>query len=832
MHQRTVAIHPLSTGRARRARVLLAVFTLGAVAWLALFAAGRLPALADAPAQGPVRLTVVGGNGGGLYQPGASVRIEPQRMPDMRVFDRWVSPADAVTWGGADIAHLSFTMPDRDMTVTATWQAAPLWSLEPIAVAGGTIYRQAPSHFHAQPGGVLVLLHDAGSGADFWRQSTEARLFERAAVAHGQGLLVLESSDRGRGRWDTTSTGFDANPDLRRLLDAIRAAGFSGLPLVLVGLGQGGDFAALAAHSMAPMSSVHPVATVLIGAAGDSVPMVNAFPTLFLLAERDASSLNDRIRARHAALAAAGVKTELLTLPPWPMFPLRFWRIGGYTMQDSRDVYKALLNAGILDANAWVTTDPSGLREPGLPEDLQRSWPFVVEQLTVGWAGHGFSSHATEAILQFAFGNWGLPVPLPTPTPTRRAYAASVTVTRGSVGRSEFSGEAGGLFADRDLVHIWADPDPAAQVFDHWAGDAGTLADARARHTMFMVEQPSYHLTAVFRAAPAWQPAQRQLDGRQVFFHAPPNPVGLIFFFHGAGGSSAGWTAPRNVENTQMLRDAAARGYAIAITESGDRQARQWSGVEPPAANDDMQHVARFQAQLVAEGAIPAGLPVFGVGMSNGGGFVSRVADALGWQGAAVYAAACRPALAETTRVPLAWRLAEQDRRISNQDAHACHMRLKARGIDTDLRVHAPSPVYPERFVRGPGVTRAESRAIYAALKTARLLDRLDFQVLPPSDSDWPLAIEGLPNAASAVIGEQLGVCWAEHQFFSDFDHLTLDFFDRQRGGVATATPEPTATGTPATTSPTPTGTPEPVTPTKLPRPMGWVLLPVAHTGR
>jgi dienelactone hydrolase len=823
MTHQTTAVRAPASARTRRGRILLAVIAIGAAIWFATTAARHLSVRAEAPAQDPVRLTVVGGNGGGNYQPGDTVRIEPQRMPDMRVFDRWQSPADAVRWSGAaDIAHLSFTMPDRDTTVTATWKAAPLWSLEPVAVSGTTVYRQAPDFYYTQRGGVLVLLHDAGSGADFWRQSTEARLFERAAVAHGHGLLVLESSDRATGRWDISSAGFDTNPDLRRLIDAIHAAEFSGLPLVLVGIGQGGDFAALAARAMAPLSSVHPVATVLVGAAGDAVPVAGAMQTLFVVAERDDAALNERIHARQAALTAAGVKAEILTLPPWPMFPLRFWRIDGYTAQDSREAYKVLLNVGALDATGWVSADPSGMPEPGLPEDLKRTWPFVREQLTVGWAGHGFSSHATEAILRFAMNRWGLPIPLPTASPTRLAYAAYVTVTNGSAGRSEYTGWDGGMYADRDVVHIWADPDPAGQVFDHWTGDADTLADARARHTTFMIRRSFYKLTAVYRPAPEWQPAERQMDGRQVFFHAPPNPVGLIFFFHGAGGSSAGWTAPRNVENTQLLRDAVMRGYAIAVTESGDRQGKQWSPAEP-AANEDMQHVARLHAQLLAEGAIPAGLPVFGVGMSNGGGFVSRVADALGWQGAAVYAAACRPALAETTTVPLAWRLAEQDRRVSNQDAHACHMRLKARGVDTDLRVNGPSPVYPDRFLRGPGVTGAESRAVYAALKTARLLDRLDFQVLPPSEAGWPVAIEGLPNAPLAVISEQLAVCWAEHQFFSDFDHLTLDFFDRQRGAESTATPSPTTTRTP--TTPT-------ATETKLPRSVGWVVLPVGYSGR
>ncbi len=318
------------------------------------------------------------------------------------------------------------------------------------------------------------------------------------------------------------------------------------------------------------------------------------------------------------------------------------------------------------------------------------------------------------------------------------------------------------------MVHIWADPDPAGQVFDRWTGTTGYLADPLARHTTLQVTDVGCcDLTATYRAAPVWQPAAREIEGRQVYFHAPPEPVGLVFFFHGAGGSSAGWIGPQNVEQWSLLRDAVARGYAVAVTESEDRQARQWSPVEPPAANPDIQHVARLQALLVDSGQLSAGLPTFGVGMSNGGAFVSRVADALGWRGAAVYAAACRARIADTTTVPLVWLLAENDRRVSNQDAYACHQRLAERGIDTELHVNGPSPVYPERFWRLPAVSAADSRRAYDALRGARLLDRLDFQLLPPFETSQ--VAEAALTAAGTVpvnlAGEQLDVTYGEHRF-------------------------------------------------------------------
>lgn len=788
-------------------------------------AAVRDPLSPHALAQPPVRLTVVGGSGAGAFQRGAAVHVEPFRVSDQRVFRRWEGdlPA-AVRAADRGRAHLAFAMPDHDVTVTATFAAAPLWALDPVPVEGSTVHVLAPRRVGAVTAGTLVLLHDAGEGAASWRASAEAWALVRQAAARGHGLVVVESTDRAAGRWDTAHADLGANPDLRRVRAGLHAAGIAG-PLVFLGIGQGGDFAALAAHAFMPLSSVWARAAVLVGSAGDASPAAEALPTLFVLSARDDAALNAAAEARRAGLVAAGVTAEIETLEPWPIFPRSFWPCAGFTAQDSVDVFKAVQTAGLVDPDGWVARDPAAGSPPALPADLDRAWPCVAERLTSGWAGHGLSARAAEAVLDFAERQWPAPLPGPTPEPTRMAYAAQVSVVNGSRGKSEQFGTTE-RYGDRDVVHIWADPDPEGQVFDRWAGDADRLADARARHTTFMVTTGRLVFTATYRAAPAWRPAERAVDGRQVFFHAPPDPVGLIFFFHGAGGGAAGWVAPRNLEQRRMLRDAVARGYAVAISESGDRQARQWSP-DPPEANDDVRHIRRLHDLLVAEGAVGADAPVFGVGMSNGGGFVSRVADALGWRAAAVYAAACRPALAETTTVPLAWRLAENDRRVSNLDAFACHARLKARGIDTELSVNAPSPVYPERFAAAPGATRAESRAVHDALRAARLLDRLDFQVLPPSESDWAAAIAAAaPGIGPAVVGEQLDVCWTEHQLYSDADHLTLDFFDRQRSALPpTVSPPPTGTATAqGTPSSPPTATPSPA-------PMWQVALPVAHTG-
>ena len=777
---------------------------------ITLLAPGLLVACRPLPAaraQATHHVTVIEGSGGGDYAPGDTVRIEPYRMPDTKVFDRWQGQVVE----GADLrrAHTSFTMPSHDVHFQAVWRQAPLWAWEPVpgfdSVAAMHPPR-LPSSMQGRPP-ILVLLHDAGQDMLYWRQSSEARLFARAAATRGMGLLAVQSTDP-QGRWELSPADVQGNPDLVRLLGAIHADDFVG-PLVFVGVGEGAAFAELAGRAFAPLSSVQASAAILVGSVGSAADQGAGLSRLWLLADKEDAAVKAEVR-RRLSLLGHGTFDNLVQQTPWPMFPRRFWRVGGMTAGESVQFHQSLVAAGVLDGRGWVLGDPATLDVSLLPEALRPQAPDLVEQLNAGWSGHGFNSHAAERMLDFAWGHGSVAESVPTPEPTRRAYAGHVTVSGGAAGKGDFDG-SDAWYTDRDRVHLWAEPDPPGLIFDHWRSENPSLADPRSRHTVFQVLSPSTTISANFAPAPDWRPAQRLVDGRDVYFHAPPDPVGLVFYFHGAGGSSRGWVTPTNAENWQALRDAVARGYAVAVTESGDRQAAQWSPLDPPEANPDMQHVKALRAQLVAEGAIPAGLPAFGIGMSNGGGFVSRVADALGWQGAVVYDAGCRARLAATTTVPIAWHLSENDRRVSNQDAYACHQQLLRRGISTELRVLPPQPLHPLRLRRGPGIGPAEAEHIRQTLTAAGLLDRLDFQIQPPSTSDWRAALAGITGVPPAQVAEQLDVCFTEHQFYSDYDHLALDFFDRQRGVVGTPTPRPAVTltpgspGEPATEVPTST---------------------------
>jgi len=64
------------------------------------------------------------GTGGGSYAANASVNITASTAPSGKVFDKWTS-SDGVTFANANASTTSFTMPAKNVAVTATYKDAP-----------------------------------------------------------------------------------------------------------------------------------------------------------------------------------------------------------------------------------------------------------------------------------------------------------------------------------------------------------------------------------------------------------------------------------------------------------------------------------------------------------------------------------------------------------------------------------------------------------------------------------------------------------------------------------------------------------------------------------
>jgi len=362
-------------------------------------------------------------------------------------------------------------------------------------------------------------------------------------------------------------------------------------------------------------------------------------------------------------------------------------------------------------------------------------------------------------------------------------------------------GAGSGTYAAGQTVHVWSTHDPRAAVLTAWSGDAALLAGAGEWHTTLTMparavtleaatQQVSVTLTRVKVQGVKYQ--------KPVRYHVPPSPKGLIFFFHGTGGSGA------FIEKTasfHLALSAIRRGFGVVATDAEEVQAgdldgngkiRWLSSVLDPQKNTDMRNVQLIRAWLVAQKAISDKTPTFALGMSNGGAFSVSIGAALGFTAAASYCADGINAVADRTKTPTMWAMCGKDTntQVSNADAKKSSQALAQRGVATLYLEHPPSPLYDERFARVQGVDAATSSKVAAELRAAAVVDRQGFFVKSAADiqalvqkspSAFP-TLSGLKGAQKLSLSSELKAMMADHQFYDDFADATLDWFEARAG--------------------------------------------------
>jgi uncharacterized protein (TIGR03437 family) len=342
------------------------------------------------------------------------------------------------------------------------------------------------------------------------------------------------------------------------------------------------------------------------------------------------------------------------------------------------------------------------------------------------------------------------------------------------------SGYGSGSYEAGKTIHIYADPNPTGKVFDRWIGTTTTLDDPLAAHTTLKIGATPINLTATYKTAPTWTTSSETISGVNVVHYIPQPHKGIIFRLHGSGGSASGQF--NSVEEQTFNADAIAAGYGIIALDSSDRVNRQWSNVGT-LDNPDIRNIQAVINAFVARGLMSANDPLFALGTSNGGAFCSRAATLLQFKAGAISIAAGITAFIEQGNVPFIWNMAQNDDNSGvgadgNARARQNYDVLYGKNIDAFYLINPPSPVYPHRFWRIPGLTANDSQAIYNSLKSGGYLDANDFLRQNPNSSNWQTVIPAQYSSSRSAISDQLEVCFAAHKFFSDYSNKILTFFN------------------------------------------------------
>ena len=344
-------------------------------------------------------------------------------------------------------------------------------------------------------------------------------------------------------------------------------------------------------------------------------------------------------------------------------------------------------------------------------------------------------------------------------------------------------GSDSGLVRSNRMIDVFADENPEGMIFDRWEGDTFVMERSYEPFARVKTGWKQIELTAVYKNIESWSPSEPEPIGTTMMrYHFPKNPIGVVFQFHGTGGSlDVLFNRIERIYFSQELVDA---GFAVVSLSSHDRVSRQWTPGFPED-NPDRDNVIAAIQSFIGRGMMTAQTPVFSSGVSNGGAFSARIALMLGFEGAAIFIAASSTPIANLTNSPTIWSFMEKDTILdpgSLTRARDSYNVLRNRGIDAEFHLQKPTRVYPRRFARIPGVSPKDSLIIHNALSNAGFIGADGFLTSNPTTPGWETTIPTRFNAFRNEIRDQLAISYAEHKFSSAHAKRVVRFFQRQAG--------------------------------------------------
>ena len=277
-----------------------------------------------------------------------------------------------------------------------------------------------------------------------------------------------------------------------------------------------------------------------------------------------------------------------------------------------------------------------------------------------------------------------------------------------------------------------------------------------------------------------------QFQGFTVVHSLPQNPLGLVYVFHGSGGSAEFINQIETIDLLNALQDA---GYGWVATESTQRSADKRWDVRPLATNPDLARLLALHQELIDTTGVTDSTPVFALGMSNGAAFAATFANYLAAnttipiRAVAMYEAAIpNPVFENGVTVPIFSVRAENDAIADNLRLQDQLISLCKRGnLPTHNLLAREQPIDPRRFLRIPEIDPSEAQVAFESLITAGFIDEMGNRILSANKAVAQAAqftVPGLSSAELRALQDQVLVAWAMHQMRADFSAQNVAFFE------------------------------------------------------
>jgi hypothetical protein len=378
-------------------------------------------------------------------------------------------------------------------------------------------------------------------------------------------------------------------------------------------------------------------------------------------------------------------------------------------------------------------------------------------------------------------------------TTKSRSDSATVTVV---------NGYGSGRYKIGDAVNIWASAIPDGYVFDQWTGYSNLLQHTGEWHNSFVMPAQDVTVTGVQKSTATFSLKYEKIQGvnilKNVYYYFPATQKGAVFLLHGSGGSALNLVT--NFEWSTMIKDLVAANYAIIVTEAeesslntdlnGDGNIRWKSTPVDSTTNVDYGNIKAIRDTFYARGVTNATVPLYSIGMSNGGAFSSTLSWLYKFTAGISYCAQGYKTIFDgTTNTPFQFCMAKYDDQsevgpAGNAQALANTQTLTGKGVCSKYFEHDKSPVYPQRFARRSDFSIATSTALFNELKNNNWLDGKNYlkatsdsiaTKMMASPSVYP-TYNSLNALQRDYVNGQIDDMCAAHQFYSDLNKTTIKF--------------------------------------------------------
>ena len=275
-----------------------------------------------------------------------------------------------------------------------------------------------------------------------------------------------------------------------------------------------------------------------------------------------------------------------------------------------------------------------------------------------------------------------------------------------------------------------------------------------------------------------------------VISYVPANARGIVFMFHGTGGSADFAT---KLETVDMLNHLVADGYGFVSTDSTDRTSKQWDTSSLSlTTNADLARLSRLYASLLADAKITHQTPIYAIGMSRGAGFASVFAQAFknaGYPVAAIAPSHGQIPIAVRSAggldVPAFFVLGANDTIVDNTQVIRQVQAVQQRGVPASYLVEPETHLQSSRFLRVPGIDQPTADAIFTTLTTAGLWNSAGTRLESIAAVEAALSTLHYPSNVSPQqkqdLLDEFNVVLAVHQYSATYASQTTQFFDAHR---------------------------------------------------